>query len=91
LLCKNDRHDLRTAGDRTAQGECQHCFDDRQARFHTKRKDGAAIVTAAETKGVTARDALEFIVSAPPEMLRHWQKLDPWAMREIRRILSEAR
>ena len=48
-----------------------------------------AIIHKAEEKGLTARQALQFIVDAPPELLRHWQKLDPWAMGEIHKILTE--
>jgi hypothetical protein len=86
-ICGNGHH-IRGPEDKLNDDTCRHCHNDRQRRHAERQKDGIALVRKASDRGLTARQALEFIAYAPIELLRHWEKLDPWAMQQIRDTIA---
>jgi hypothetical protein len=54
-----------------------------------RQRDGLAILNTAAERRLTAREVIEFIATAPPELIRHWWCMDPWAMQQLRAKLAE--
>jgi DNA-binding transcriptional MerR regulator len=83
-------HELRGPQDRLSNGVgCRHCHRENQRAYSLRQRHGLAILATAEQHRLSAREVIEFLATAPPELIRHWQAMDPEAAKQLREKIGE--
>ena len=82
-------HQIRGPHDKLRNGQCRHCHRENLKSYNQRRALGLSILRTAESRGMTAEEAVRVLADAPVELLRHLELLDPWLMKVVRERIAE--